>query len=126
MASFERGEIWWVRLPESVGREMRSGEGRRPVMIVTNADFHTDTGLVWAVSLTRGMARTAGLGVNLMGLNMKTDGWARCEMLHCLDLEARKAEYSETAPDFVVDQVLGMLEFVLDKEMDKEARLENP
>jgi mRNA interferase ChpB len=110
----KRGDIWIVDLEPSLGNEMRSARPR-PVMILSSALFCQVTGLALTVPITGGgqHSRTAGYAVPVMGFGLKTDGVARCEQVRTLDLKARGGSYVETAPDALVDQILGIVDSML-------------
>ena len=52
-------------------------------------------------------ARTVGFAVTLEGAGTKTTGIVRCDQPRALDLGARSGKKLESAPDAIVDEVLG-------------------
>ncbi len=52
-------------------------------------------------------ARTAGFAVSLMGAGTRTTGVVRCDQPRAVDLRARGAKKLETAPEHIIDEVLG-------------------
>ena len=104
----ERGDVYNANLEPVEGREQR---GRRPVLIVSPADFNKLTQLPVIVPITAGgeFARVAGFTVSLMGLGLKTEGVVRCDQPRVLDLKARKARRIESIPSEIMDLVLEKL-----------------
>jgi len=109
----ERGDIYLVSLDPTMGHEQ---QGKRPVLIVTSRQFNKATGMPLIVPITTvgNFARTAGYAVTLMGAGTSTTGVARCDQLKALDLRARGAKRIETAPQFVVDEVLARIATLLE------------
>jgi len=101
----ERGDIYVVSLDPTAGHEQR---GRRPVLIVSPARFNKLTGVPVIVPITTGgnFARTAGFAVTLTGAGMQTTGVVRCDQSRSLDMRARGGRKLESAPEWVVDEVL--------------------
>lgn len=103
-----RGEIWHVDLNPTSGKEQ---QGARYVMIVSPDRFNAVTGTAVVVPITTGGAgsRMKGFAVSLTGADTNATGVVLCDQLRTLDLRARGARRSETAPDFVVDEVLARI-----------------
>jgi mRNA interferase ChpB len=101
----ERGDIYLVSLDPTAGHEQ---QGYRPVLVISPAKFNRLTGVPVVLPITTGggFARTAGFAVSLMGVGTKTTGVIRCDQPRALDVRARKAKKLETAPDYIVDEVL--------------------
>ncbi len=101
----ERGDIYLVSLDPTAGHEQ---QGRRPVLIVSPARFNKLTGVPVIVPITTGgnFARTAGFAVTLTGAGMQTTGVVRCDQPRSLDMRARGGRKLESAPEWVVDEVL--------------------
>ena len=101
----ERGDIYLVSLDPTAGHEQL---GRRPVLIVSPARFNKLTGVPVIVPITTGgnFARTAGFAVTLTGAGMQTTGVVRCDQPRSLDMRARGGRKLESAPEWVVDEVL--------------------
>ena len=101
----ERGDIYLVSLDPAAGHEQ---QGRRPVLVVTTAEFNSLTGVPVVLPITRGgnFARVAGFAVSLDGAGTKTTGIVRCDQPCALDLRARRGRRVERAPTKVLDQVL--------------------
>lgn len=104
----QQGEIWWVSLDPSTGREQ---QGRRPVLIVSATAFNQLTGCPVVVPVTSGgnFARVRGFAVNLSGSGLKTQGVVRCDQPRVLDLKARKGKKEERVTDGILTDVLNRL-----------------
>jgi mRNA interferase ChpB len=104
----ERGDIWNVDLSPTVGHEQT---GRRFVFIVSPGDFNRVTRMpVVAPITTVGKAsRTAGFAVNLQGAGTRTTGVIQCDQVRALDMRARNGKRIEVAPDFIINEVLGII-----------------
>jgi mRNA interferase ChpB len=102
----ERGDIYLVSLDPTAGHEQ---QGKRPVLVISPGKFNRLTGVPVVLPITTGgsFARTAGFAVSLMGAGTKTTGVVRCDQPRSLDLRARSAKKLETAPDHIIDEVLG-------------------
>jgi mRNA interferase ChpB len=109
----DRGDIYLVSLDPTTGHEQ---QGKRPVLVVTKAQFNRSTGMPLIVPITTvsGFARTAGYAVTLMGSGTSTTGVARCDQLRALDIRARGGKRIERAPQFVVDEVLARLAAIME------------
>lgn len=104
----KRGDIYRVSLDPSAGHEQ---QGTRPVLVVSPAAFNrlTRTPVVLPITSGGNIARTAGFAVSLMGAGTQTTGVIRCDQPRTLDLGARHAHKLETAPTWVMDEVLAIL-----------------
>lgn len=102
----ERGDIYMVSLDPTSGHEQR---GRRPVLVVTPANFNKLTNAPVVLPITNGgnFARVHGFAVPLSGT--KTTGIVRCDQPRALDLTARKGKRVEKVTDEILDDVLGKL-----------------
>jgi mRNA interferase ChpB len=99
----KRGDIYLVSLDPTEGHEQR---GRRPVLIVSPAEFNDATGLPVVLPITSGgeFARRIGYAVPISGV--KTTGVVRCDQPRVLDLKARNGRRVDTLPESLVDEVL--------------------
>lgn len=109
----ERGDIYIVSLDPTEGREQK---GPRRVLVISPGKFNRLTGTPLVVPITTGggLARTIGFSVSLMGAGLETTGMVRCDQARSLDLQARKGRRIETAPDFIVDDVLSKVATLLE------------
>jgi mRNA interferase ChpB len=99
----KRGDIYLVSLDPTEGHEQR---GRRPVLVVSPAEFNHATRLPVILPITSGgeFARRIGFAVPISGI--KTTGVVRCDQPRVLDLKARNGQKVDTLPDGLVDEVL--------------------
>ena len=99
----KRGDIYLVSLDPSEGHEQR---GRRPVLVVSPAEFNDATKLPVVLPITTGgeFARRIGFAVPISGI--KTTGVVRCDQPRVLDLHARNGRKVDTLPDHLIDEVL--------------------
>ena len=106
----KRGDIWFVNLDPTEGREQR---GRRPVLIVSREAFNRLTGVPIVLPITTGgnFARQAGFAVSLAGT--VTTGVIRCDQARGIDLAARGGQLIESVPDEILDEVLAKLAAIL-------------
>ena len=102
-----RGEIWFVNLNPTVGREQ---QGPRPVLVVSEKEFNR-LGLCVVCPVTQGgqQSRYAGFAVALMGTGCETQGVVMCNQPRTLDLAARSGRYVEEAGNDLVEEVLARL-----------------
>ena len=109
----KRGEIWLVDLDPSFGHEQR---GKRPVLVVSTADFAKVTGvaLICPISGGANITRDAGFAVSLSGAGTRTTGVVIASQCRTVDLRARQGRRVEVAPDFIVDEVLARLRTIID------------
>jgi len=99
----KRGDIFMVDLEPTQDREQR---GHRPVLVVSPDNFNQATGLPVIVPITNGgdFARRIRFAVPLSGT--KTTGVVRCDQPRVLDLNMRKGRRVESAPLFILNEVL--------------------
>ena len=105
-----RGEIWFVNLNPTAGREQ---QGQRPVLVVSEKEFNR-LGLCVVCPITQGgqQSRFAGFAVSLMGSGTQTQGVVMCNQPRTMDLAARGAQFAEDAGQDVLDEVLARLQAI--------------
>ena len=108
----ERGEIWLVDLDPIAGREQR---GMRPVFVVTPAGLNA-SGLCLICPISQGalQSRFAGFASPLTGAGTETQGAVMCNQARTVDIAARRGRRVETAPDFVIEDVLARMTVLLE------------
>jgi len=99
----KRGDIYLVTLDPTEGHEQR---GKRPVLIVSPAEFNEATKLPVILPITKGgdFARRIGFAVPISGI--KTTGVVRCDQPRVLDLHARNGKKVDTLPLQILDEVM--------------------
>jgi mRNA interferase ChpB len=102
----ERGDIYLVSHDPTTGHEQ---QGKRPVLVISPGRFNRLTGVPIVLPVTTGgnFARTLGFTVSLSGAGTHTTGVVRCDQPRALDLRARGGKKLESAPDHIIDEVLG-------------------
>ncbi|MGH8675675.1 MAG: type II toxin-antitoxin system PemK/MazF family toxin [Burkholderiales bacterium] len=102
-----RGDIYHVDLEPTKGKEQR---GRRFVFVLSPAE-HNRRGLVIVLPVSQGhtLARSAGYGATLMGAGLNTQGIIICDQPRTIDFAVRGARYVESAPDYVVEDVMSRI-----------------
>jgi mRNA interferase ChpB len=105
-----RGEIWFVNLNPTAGREQ---QGQRPVLVVSEKDFNR-LGLCVVCPITQGgqQSRFAGFAVTLMGSGTQTQGVVMCNQPRTVDLAARAGRFTEDVGNEVLDEVLARLQAI--------------
>jgi mRNA interferase ChpB len=110
--SFKRGDVVFVDLEPTRGKEQ---QGERPALIVSDTRFNK-LGLAWIAPISQGgqSARHHGFTVSLAGTGLDMQGVVLCHQLRVLDLQDRRATFKETAPDYIVGEVLDKIRAVLE------------
>ena len=103
-----RGEIWFVDLNPTAGREQ---QGARPVFVVSGTAFNR-LGVCVVCPITQGgqQSRFAGFAVTLMGTGSETQGVVMCNQPRTLDINARSGRFVETLSADIVDEVSARLQ----------------
>jgi len=98
-----RGDIYLVSLDPTEGHEQK---GRRPVLVVSPAEFNETTGLPVILPITTGdeFAHRIGFAVPISGI--RTTGVVRCDRPRVLDLDARDGRKVDALPQALMDEVL--------------------
>lgn len=104
----KQGEIVYLSLDPQSGHEQR---GRRPALVVSNDEFNRRTSLTMVCPITN-TDNKFPLHVAL-NAQTKTTGFVLCEQLKSLDMESRKAEFIEKAPQDILRIVLDYLALCL-------------
>ena len=105
-----RGEIWFVNLNPTAGREQ---QGQRPVLVVSEKEFNR-LGLCLVCPITLGgqHSRFAVFAVSLMGSGTQTQGVVMCNQPRTVDLAARAGRFMEDVGNEVLDEVLARLQAI--------------
>jgi mRNA-degrading endonuclease toxin of MazEF toxin-antitoxin module len=103
----ERGDIYFVDLDPTQGREQR---GHRPVFVITRAAFNAISApLVAPVTTGGAFARHRGFAVDLAPHLKTVRGVVLCNQLRTLDVTARNGRFIERAPQLVIAEVLARI-----------------
>jgi mRNA interferase MazF len=99
-----QGDIIIINFDPQAGHEQK---GRRPALVVSNADFHKRTRLAMVCPITNTLS---GFPTHVpLDYRTITSGEIMCEQVKCLDLTARNAVFAETAPDDITDEVTDII-----------------
>jgi mRNA-degrading endonuclease toxin of MazEF toxin-antitoxin module len=102
-----RGEIYFVDLEPTAGREQR---GHRPVIVVSPDAFNRLTApLVAPISTGGAFARARGFAVEITGRTQRIQGAVLCHQLRTLDIAARNGRLVERAPSDVIEEMLAKI-----------------
>ena len=100
----KQGDIITINFSPQAGHEYK---GRRPALIISNAEFHKRTNMAMVCPIT---STISGFPTHItLGERTATKGEIICEQVKCLDIGARDADYKETAPDDTVERVIDMI-----------------
>ncbi len=100
----ERGDVYFVDLEPTVGREQR---GHRPVFILSPEPFNRlGTPLVAAVTTGGAFAKHRGFAVDLTPHMNTIRGVVLCNQIRSLDVASRNGRFVERAPQPLIDEVL--------------------
>lgn len=108
----ERGDILHLQFDPSSGLEMK---GPHFGLVVSSKAFNS-RGLAMICPISQGeaaAARTFGTVVTLMGAGTQTQGAIHCHQLKSLDWRMRKAQFKESVPAVIMDEVAARVEAIL-------------
>ncbi|MCL1993692.1 MAG: type II toxin-antitoxin system PemK/MazF family toxin [Spirochaetes bacterium] len=100
----KQGDIIFLDFDPQTGHEQR---GRRPALIVSNEQFHTRTNLALVCPITNSIS---GFPMHIK-LDSRTNitGEIMCEQAKCLDIKARNASFSESAPEDILADAIDLI-----------------
>ncbi len=101
---FKQGDIVFLDFDPTKGHEQK---GKRPAVIVSNEEFGKFTGLHIVCPITNN-TKNFPTHVNL-DTRTKVTGSILCEHLKSLDLIARHAEYKESIPEDILEEVMDII-----------------
>ena len=108
MNSFRQGDIIWMDFNPQAGHEQA---GRRPAIIVSNSAYNATGALVMVCPITH--TRTRQAIRPSLPCGMKTTGCVLCDHARFVDLSARNADYSESAPPELLRSVLRIIKILI-------------
>ena len=108
----KRGEIWWVDLQPTHGKEQR---GHRPVLVVSHTRFNDAAGIAIVCPITSGgaFARNRGFAVSLENAGTTTRGVILAHQVRVLDVTARGGRFIEVVPETIVADVVARLQVII-------------
>ena len=105
----ERGDVVWIHLDPQAGREQA---GHRPALVLTSQTFNRKLNVVFCCPITS-RAKRFEFDIPLPEA-LDVRGVVLTHHLKSLDWRVRNARYMTRVPDYVVDNVLSMLDSILD------------
>lgn len=111
----ERGDIIHLNLNPTKGKEMR---GERYAIAYTPRVFN-QSGFVGICPITQGIGdrfvqdEECKLYVSLQGSNCKTNGRIFCHQHRVIDLFERDGNFVEKADDFIVEEMMSVLDAII-------------
>ncbi|WP_251451617.1 type II toxin-antitoxin system PemK/MazF family toxin [Parasutterella muris] len=108
----QQGDIIRIGFDPSMGQEQ---QGVRPAFVVSVRQVNALSNRVIVAAISNGAAfnREHGLTVPLIGTGLQTSGVIICDQIRTMDVNARRAAFVESAPQYIVDEVLGKLALIL-------------
>ena len=110
----QRGDILHLAFDPASGTELK---GDHFCLVVSPKTFNQRFKLAWVCPVSVGLAvaaRESGFLISLTGCGTRTDGHIHANQVKALDWAARKAKRIETAPDWLVEQVLQCMSTVIE------------
>ena len=104
----EKGDFVIVSFDPQAGHEQK---GRRPALVVSNTLFNRHTGLAMLCPVTNTF-RNIPFHVAIPDACSLT-GYVMAEQVKSADYTARRVKFVEKAPDFLLDEVLSILDACL-------------
>jgi len=104
-----QGDVAWLDLDPQSGHEQK---GRRPVIVVSNSDFHLLTGGKLAMVCPITNTGRANLLHVKLDQQMQTTGFVMCEQAKVLDIATRNYAFIEKAPSTVLTDVLNRVQAI--------------
>ncbi len=108
----KKGDIIHLQFDPASGTEMK---GKHYALVVSSQLFNKQ-GLAFVCPISQGkvnQARSFGTVVTLMGSGTHTQGAVHCHQLKSLDWKIRQAQFKESVPSFIIDDVLLRIDAIL-------------
>lgn len=104
----EKGDFVILSFDPQAGHEQR---GRRPALVVSNTLFNRHTGLAMVCPITKTF-RNIPFHVTVPD-DLSLTGYIIVEQIKSVDYTSRQAQFVEKAPEFVLNEVLSILDACL-------------
>ena len=104
----EKGDFVILTFDPQAGHEQR---GRRPALVVSNTLFNRHTGLAMMCPITN-TKRNTPFHVEVP-LESSLTGYIMVEQIKSVDYASRQVRFVEKAPEFVLNEVLSILDACL-------------
>jgi len=104
----DRGDVVWIDFDPQLGHEQA---GKRPALVFSRIEYNRKVGLALIFPITsqiKGYPFEVRISLN------KIDGVVLCDQIKNLDWKARKIKYIEKAPDEILEEVKGKLDWILE------------
>ncbi len=105
----ERGDVVWIHLDPQAGREQA---GHRPALVLSSKAFNRKLNVIFCCPITS-RAKRFEFDIPLPE-DLDVKGVILSHHMKSLDWRVRNARYMTHVPDYVVDDVLLMLDSILD------------
>jgi len=104
-----QGDIIMLDFGPQAGREQ---QGRRPALVVSNAEFNKRTKMAIVCPIT---SKISGFPTHLQ-LDNRTDtiGAIMCDQIKCLDTTIRNATFKEMIPSDILDDAIDLIGSFMD------------
>lgn len=100
----KQGDIITIDFDPQAGHEQK---GRRPALVVSNAQFHKRTNMVMVCPITNTLS---GFPMHVpLDNTANTKGEIMCEQVKCLDIRARGVMYKESLSQDIIDEVIDLI-----------------
>ena len=103
-----KGDFVVLTFDPQAGHEQK---GRRPALVVSNTLFNRHTGLAMVCPITNTF-RNIPFHIEVPEGSSLT-GYIMAEQIKSVDYNSRRVKFVEKAPDFVLNEVLGILDACL-------------
>ena len=100
-----QGDIIIINFDPRKGNEQK---GSRPGVIISNQEYHVKTNNLALVCPITNTISNFPMHVSL-NETTKIKGEIMCEQVTCIDLRARNAEYVESLPEDILDNVIDLI-----------------
>jgi mRNA interferase MazF len=107
---FEQGDIVYLNFDPQAGHEQK---GRRPALVVSNDLFNRVSSMTMVCPITH-TDRGHPFHVRL-DARTKTDGVILCDQCRMLDLNSRKADFVEKAPEDILAEVIDIIQGFIER-----------
>ena len=104
-----QGAIAWLDLDPQSGNEQK---GHRPVVVISNKDFHFVTGNKLAMICPITNTGRANLLHVKLDEQTKTTGFVMCEQVKVLDITTRNYEFREMIPNEILVKILNRVQSI--------------
>ena len=105
----DRGDIVWLDYDPQLGHEQA---GKRPALVFSPMEYNGKVGLALFFPIT---SQIKGYPFEVRIQLKKVDGVVLSDQIKNLDWKARKIKYIEKAPEEILEEVKGKLDWLLEK-----------